>query len=85
MIWQDIAITIINVIFTVSLIPQVYLGFKEKRGTISLLTSTPGFIGLYTLVYIFFTLDLYLTAVITIIVGTLWFLLFLQRLIYKKH
>ncbi len=30
MVWQDIVITIINVVFGYALIPQVWKGFKDK-------------------------------------------------------
>ena len=54
MIWQDIVLTIVNLVFLVSLIPQVYYGFKKKKGLISLWTSIPTFIGIYVVSGVFF-------------------------------
>ncbi|KKW41701.1 MAG: hypothetical protein UY92_C0014G0026 [Candidatus Magasanikbacteria bacterium GW2011_GWA2_56_11] len=84
MIWQDIALTAASVIFSISLLPQVYHGFKEKTGTIKFLTSVPTFIGLYAVSAIYWTLGLYFSAVVSFITGTLWFLLVCQRLRYNQ-
>jgi len=82
--WQDILITIGNLAFSISLIPQVYSGFKEKSGPIKYQTSAPTFIFLYTFVFAFYSLHLYFSAVVSVFTGTMWLLLFIQRLIYKK-
>ncbi|MBU0981444.1 hypothetical protein KKC94_02010 [Patescibacteria group bacterium] len=85
MIWQDLVITIVNIVFTTALLPQVYHGFKEKIGPIKLQTSIPTFLGCYTLAICFLTLSLPFSAAVTFLSGSMWFLLFLQRLIYKRH
>jgi len=82
--WQDIVITIGNLVFTIALIPQVYSGFKEKIGPIKYQASVPTFIFLYIFVFTFYSLHLYLSAIVSIFSGTMWLLLFIQRLIYKK-
>ena len=49
MVWQDIVISIANVLFTISLLNQVVHGFKSKEISITLLTSgltTFGLIGM---------------------------------------
>lgn len=84
MIWQDIIITIANLIFVVALLPQVISGFREKKGVISFATSIPTFIGLYAISFAFFTLGLYFSSVVSAGAATLWFLLFIERLIYVK-
>jgi len=84
MIWQDIVITIVCLVFTISLYPQIHLGFKEKRGAISLWTSIPTFIGLFVIATTYLTLNLYFSAIISYITGILWFLLFLQKVVYKN-
>ena len=84
MIWQDLLIAIANVIFSVSLVPQVYYGFKKKKGMITIATSMPTFIALYWIVVAFYTLELYLASVLSFVSGSLWFVLFLQRVVYKK-
>lgn len=85
MVWQDIVLTIVSITFSVSLIPQVYHGFKEKTGPIKLLTSTPTFVALYITALTYITLSLYFSAATTFITGTMWLLLFIQRLIYKHR
>ncbi len=82
--WQDIVISIVNIVFAVSLIPQVYHGFKNKTGPIRCLTSVPTFIGLYVMVFAFFTLTLHFSAITAFITGSLWLTLFIQRVVYRK-
>jgi len=84
MIWQDIVITIAGVIFSVALIPQVYNGYKDKVGPIKFQTSIPTFVGLYAVSFSFWTLSLLFSSIVTFITGSMWFLLFIQRLIYKR-
>lgn len=84
MTWQDIVITAASVMFSFSLIPQVYSGFKEHTGPIKFQTSIPTFVGLYAIAIAMWTLSLFFSAIVTFITGTLWFLLFLQRFLYRK-
>ena len=84
MVWQDIAMTIANSAFAVCLIPQVYNGFREKRGFITLATSGPTFIGLFAISMSLYSLNLIFSAVTAALAGTLWLILFIQRIIYKK-
>jgi len=85
MIWQDVLISITNIIFSAALIPQIYYGHKQKIGAIQLQTSIPTFLGLYAIAFAFFTLHLYLSTILSIVAGTLWFILFMQRLVYAKE
>jgi len=84
MLWQDAVIMVANIIFFISLVPQVYYGFKEKKGFITLATSGPIFIGLYAISITFYTLNLYFSSVILFVTGTLWLVLFIQRLMYRR-
>ena len=84
MAWQDIIITIVAVIFSYALIPQVYKGFKTKKQAIVLQTSLITFLALYVLAISYLTLDLFFSSITTFITGTLWMILFIQRVIYKK-
>ncbi len=84
MVWQDIMITAASIVFFVALLPQVYHGFKEKRGVVKLATSAPTFVGLYVIAGTYASLQLYFSAIISVIVGTLWLLLFIQGLKYGK-
>lgn len=82
--WQDIVITIANILFSISLIPQVFYGFKEKSGPIKFQTSVPTFVGLYVISIAFWSMALYFSGIISVLTATLWLLLFIQRIIYHK-
>jgi len=82
--WQDIVITIILIALAYALIPQVIRGFKSKRKLVSFQTSLITFIGMYVLAYIYLTLNLIFSTLVTLITGTLWLILFIQGIIYKK-
>ncbi|MBI2667653.1 hypothetical protein HYX17_02685 [Candidatus Woesearchaeota archaeon] len=84
MAWQDIAVSLSNLLFTYSLSQQAYYGFVRKKGLIVLQTSLLTLLGLFTLTISFISLGLYFSAVVTMINGVLWYILFLQRIIYEK-
>ena len=84
MVWQDIVIAIANILFGYSLAYQVYMGFKEKKGFIKLQASFLTTIGLYALAFAFFTLNLFVSTIVATFNGTMWLLLFIHGLIYKK-
>ena len=84
MSWQDYAITITSFVISLSLIPQVYAGFKEKRRHIKLLTSIPTVLGLIVLTVCYFSLSLTLSGVFSIFMTFLWGILVIQRIIYTK-
>jgi hypothetical protein len=85
MIWQDIAIAFANILFGYSLINQVYYGFKKKKTTITIICSSLTALGLYIIAISLFTLNLYISSIVSFITGTLWLVLFIQRIIYKKN
>ena len=84
MVWQDIVISIVNIVFTIALVPQVYDGFKLKKGFVTSATSVPTFIGLYVMAITFYTLQLYYSSIVTVVAGLIWTILYIQRVIYKK-
>jgi len=84
MLWQDIVISIANLMFTYSLIHQVYHGFKKKKGFLTLTASGLTSLGLFALSIAFFTLSLYLSTIISVINALLWLVLFVQRLVFKE-
>jgi hypothetical protein len=84
MVWQDIVIALANILFGYSLLWQVYYGFKKKKGLLSLQTSLLTTIGLYAISVAYFSLNLYVSTIIGIFNGTMWLLLFIQGIIYKK-
>jgi hypothetical protein len=84
MIWQDIVIAIVNVLLSYALVPQVWHGFKEKKGGVVLQTGVITTIGLYVMAVTFATLRLYSATVLTVVTGTLWLLLLVQTIVYGK-
>jgi hypothetical protein len=84
MVWQDIVISIANILFSISIFIQVHHGFKQKKGVILLKVSGLTSLGLYTMTFAFFTLSLYYSAIVAMINATLWLILFAQRIIYNR-
>lgn len=82
--WQDITITLCNVIFTFALIPQVYEGFKTKTGHIKIQTALPYSLALGVMAFALYTLKLPFSSAITFIAGMLWGLLGIQTIRYRK-
>jgi hypothetical protein len=82
--WQDIIITITQILLAWALVPQIIKGFKNKKQAISLQTSSITFAGMYILTFVYFTLSLYFATVSSFIIGTLWLIMFIQRIIYKN-
>jgi hypothetical protein len=83
MVWQDTVISIVLILFSYALIPQVYQGFKKKRGYINIQTSLITFLGMYVLTIVYYTLNLTFSTIIGFITGTLWLILFIQKIIYS--
>jgi len=84
MVLQDYVITLCLIAFSYALLPQVYQGFKQKKGFINLQTSGITFVGMYAVAAVYLTLGLTFSTVIAFITGTIWFILFVQRIIYKN-
>lgn len=84
MVWQDILLSLSNILFTYSIFWQVYYGFKNKKGYITLQSSSITTLGLLVMSFTFLSLGLYFAAIVSLINGTLWYTLLLQRVIYPK-
>ncbi|MBW3021093.1 hypothetical protein KY334_07395 [Candidatus Woesearchaeota archaeon] len=82
MVWQDIVISIANVLFTFSLLNQVIHGFRSKKTSITYLTSGLTTIGLIAMTTAFFSLGLYYSGFSAGTNALLWFILFIQRILY---
>jgi len=82
--WQDIIIMICNLIFSISLLPQIYLGFKQRKGFINHATTIPTFLGVFVISLAYFSLNLYFSSAMAFLSGVMWFTLFLQRVFFKK-
>tara|TARA_Y100000296_G_scaffold81603_1_gene109153 strand:+ start:729 stop:980 length:252 start_codon:yes stop_codon:yes gene_type:complete len=83
MTWQDIVITITIIAFGYALIPQVYQGFKQKKGFINLQTSGITALGMYVITFVYFTLKLYFSTIVVFITAVFWTILFAQKIVYK--
>jgi len=83
MVWQDTTISIINLLLSYALIPQIYNGFQKKKGFVTLQTSIISSAGLYILAFTVFTLKLYFSAITTFLVATFWTILLTQKIIYR--
>lgn len=84
MIWQDLIITIGNILVGYALIPQVYKGFKEKKAHIAIQTGIITTIGLYAIGISLLTLNLFFSGAVTSFNATMWLILFIQSIKYKK-
>lgn len=84
MVWQDIVISIANVLFTGTLLSQAYHGFKTKKGAFTQLNSAITCVSLYVVFACFLTLGLYFSAAVTGINATIWLVLFLQKRYEKR-
>ena len=82
MVWQDVVISGAMILFAVSLVPQVYEGFKKKKGYITLKTSIPTVIGLVAILFAYLSLGLYFSTIICFLTMVMWLLLLVQRIIY---
>jgi uncharacterized protein with PQ loop repeat len=81
---QDIVITIASIIISLSLIPQVILGFKTKTGPVSYWTSIPYALSLSAVGLSFASLELWLSTIVTAITVLLWAILAIQKYIYSS-
>lgn len=84
MIWQDIVITLANILMGYAIVPQIIHFFKTKK-SLALQTTSLTVIGLIAMISCFFTLRLYLSFGITILTTILWTILLIQSIIYKKQ
>jgi hypothetical protein len=81
--WQDIVIAVASIFLSYAIIPQILYGFKKKKKTVTCQTALITVIGVYAIAFSFFTLQLYFSAIMNSITGTLWLILFIQSVIYK--
>jgi hypothetical protein len=81
---QDIVITIASIIISLSLIPQVILGFKTKTGPVSYWTSIPYALSLSAVGLSFASLELWLSTIVTAITVILWSILAIQKYLYSS-
>ncbi|GEM_PF-432426 len=80
---QDVIMAICSIAFGLALIPQIIQGFRTRTGPITLLTSIPSAVGLYTCSVCAYTLGLHFTGAVWVVTATLWVLLLYQRIRYN--
>lgn len=85
MVWQDVVIGFANILFGYSLAFQIYRGFKDKKGYLALRAAFLTATGLFAMTLAFFTLDLFISTIVSFFNGAMWLILFIQGVIYKKY
>jgi hypothetical protein len=84
MIWQDYAITLIIYMFVLVTIPQV-IDILKKKTRLNLITAGPTAIGNYLLAFVFSTLGLWISVTSSILIATLWLIIFFGSWRNKKY
>lgn len=79
MIWQDVALTVANLSFSIALLPSVFSEHKPALAT-SLMTTA----GLIVIAVSFVTLSLWLSTAIVILNALIWLTLAFQ-VIFQRH
>ena len=82
MIWQDVVIAVISILFGFILIPQ--LKDVWKGGSLNVYTAGLTTIGLYILAATFVTMGFWISVIADIFSGTIWLLLFVLSVLHKK-
>lgn len=76
--WQDYVLIAISVLFCFTLVPMLFA--KEKP---PMLSSIPTGIALLVIAFVYSTLELWLAAIGSAIVGLQWLTLTIQRFLKK--
>lgn len=80
MVWQDIVLSLAECALLVSIIPQIVLGFKKKKGYITYATSINSTLCLLAVGVSMFTLSLYVTSLVAFLNAFAWSLFIVQRM-----
>jgi hypothetical protein len=83
-IWQDLALTVINFLFILTLVPAIVrnIRLKEVHGQ-SLYTALPTAVLLVIMAWVFYTLELYLSCLSTAGTAVMWSILAYQKIKYS--
>jgi hypothetical protein len=76
MLWQDIIIAVISIMFGFILLPQLK-DVWNKKTILNEFTAALTTIGLFILAITFFTLNLYISVIAETFSGIIWLLLFI--------
>jgi hypothetical protein len=66
-----------------ALIPQIYQNFRHKKSLMNIQTSFLTTLAVLTVAVMFFTINLLLSALVTLIIGFLWLTILLQGIFYR--
>jgi hypothetical protein len=83
--WQDIALTMINFGFIITVIPAVIRNYKMKEvksQSLAMYLSTAVLLSI--MAYVFYTLELLLSCLSTAGTGIMWYILTYQKVLYSK-
>jgi uncharacterized membrane protein len=81
--WQDFALTIINLGFIITLIPAIIRNFQMKNATSqSIITYGSTAILLTIMVFVLYTLELWFSSISTTGTAVMWYILTYQKLKY---
>jgi hypothetical protein len=83
--WQDFVLTSINFGFMITAIPAIMRNYhlkEAKSQSLSMYFSTA--VLLTVMAYVFFTLDMLLSALSTAGTGIMWYILTYQKVIYSR-
>jgi len=83
MVWQDIALMIVNAVFAIALVPQILEGYRKKLGLIRLEASIPTALGMLVITIAYFSMNLILATIFALVLMILWTIIVVQRLVYK--
>ena len=83
MIWQDIVISVVSIVFAYAMLPQIIYGFKKRKGVITYQFSVLNMICMIALIIAYYSLGLIFTTVISVGIFVGWALLFIQKIVYK--
>lgn len=83
MVWQDIVITFVSIVFAYAMLPQITYGFKKKRGVITYQFSILNIISMGALIIAYYSLGLFFSAIMSVIIWIFWIILLLQKIIYS--
>lgn len=82
MVWQDLVITIVTILFAYAMIPQIYYGFRKKIGAITYQFSIVNIFAMTALTVTYYSLGLIFATIVNSILTILWIILLIQRIIY---
>ena len=81
--WQDIVMSGIGIVFTIMLIPQL-IDIVKKQVSMNYMTCVVTGLGCFVIAFVDVTLTLFFAAIISVITGIIWLLLFILSIKNSK-